>query len=212
MSEHQPFSSYNEGPHFVFESYAIFNELLLLDHLYKTAPTQAAKAYYLGLFLRDATFQIYGSAKETDLEQSIYAGVRSGHIRTAADLNALTLDVIKQYEPESQLLAEDKAMWSRTRLFYVDPLYSVNYLFAGLLALNYIDQFQRDPQGFSRRYMALLAEGFDDTPQSLLKQHVGIDLNNTARLVDGATGLIEQRTAELAQLYSSCGDGSCATP
>lgn len=212
MSEHQPFSGYNEGPHFVFESYAIFNELLLLDHLYQTAQTQEARAYYLRLFLYDAVFQIYGSAKETDLEQSIYAGVRAGRIRTAADLDALTLDVVKQYEPEVRQLPEDRTMWSRKRLYYVDPLYSVNYLFAGLLALNYFDQYQHDPQGFSRRYMALLQEGFDDTPRVLLKRHIDIDLNDTAGLVDGAAQLIEQRTAALAKLYSTCGDGACSTP
>src|SRR5581483_7092944 len=31
MNENQPVADYNEGPHFLFESFAIFNELLLLD-------------------------------------------------------------------------------------------------------------------------------------------------------------------------------------
>ncbi|HEX3672265.1 MAG TPA: hypothetical protein VHT92_11235, partial [Candidatus Cybelea sp.] len=67
MSRNQPIAAYNRGPSFMFESFAIFNELLFLDHLYRAASTDAQRAYYLGYFLKDATFQVFGSAEETDL-------------------------------------------------------------------------------------------------------------------------------------------------
>ncbi|HEY1867866.1 MAG TPA: hypothetical protein VGG70_06175 [Candidatus Cybelea sp.] len=75
MARHQPIAAYNRGPAFMFESFAIFNELLFLDHLYRTAADNAARAYYLKYFLDDATFQVYGSAEETELESAIYRGV-----------------------------------------------------------------------------------------------------------------------------------------
>ena len=53
MNEHQPLAAYNAGPGFLFESFAIFNELLLLDHLQRGAPTPAARAWYLRRFERD---------------------------------------------------------------------------------------------------------------------------------------------------------------
>ncbi len=37
MAEHQPIAAYNGGPKFMSESFAIFNELLLLDHLRRDA-------------------------------------------------------------------------------------------------------------------------------------------------------------------------------
>ena len=42
---------------------------------------------------------MFGSAEETDLESAIYRGVDDGTIRTAADLNALTLTVFARYDP-----------------------------------------------------------------------------------------------------------------
>jgi oligoendopeptidase F len=201
MNENQPIAVYNSGPHFVFESFAIFNEFLLLDHLYQTAATPAAKAYYLHQFLDDATFQVYGSAREADLEQSIYAGVQDGTLRDAADLDALTLKVFSEYVPTPALSPQMRVYWARDRLYFTDPLYDVNYLFAGLLALQYLKQFADDPQGFSRRYVTLLKNGFTESPQTLEKQFLNINLNDADHLVGDASALIKKRTSILESLY-----------
>ena len=210
MDENQPVAAYNEGPHFVFESFAIFNEFLFLDHLYRTASTPAAKAYYLRQFLDDAAFQIYGSAEETDLEESIYAGVQDGSLRAATDLDALTLKVFGRYTTAPTLQPEMKVYWARNRLYFTDSLYDVNYLYAGLLALEYLRQFEADPQGFSRRYVALLKNGFDASPQVLEKRFLGIDLDDSAGLVSGATGVITGRVHLLEKLYAAQGEGAVA--
>jgi len=214
MNENQTLAVYNEGPHFVFESFAIFNELLLLDHLYKTAPTPAAKAYYLHQFLDDVTFQVYGSAQETDLEESIYAGVKAGDLRTAKDLDALTLQVFSRYTAPPDLEPEERVYWTRNRLYYTDPFYDVNYLFAGLLALEYLRRYEDDPQGFARGYVALLKSGFTDTPQALESKFLGIDMHDAAGLVGDASALINKRTAVLAGLYAGCGKDAvgCSKP
>jgi oligoendopeptidase F len=203
MSESQPLAVYNSGPSFMFESFAIFNELLLLDHLYRSAPSPAAKAYYLRKFLDDVTFQVYGSAQETDLEESIYAGAQAGSLRTAADLDALTLQVFSRYAAGPALEPTMKIYWARNRLYFTDPLYDVNYLFAGLLALEYLQQYESDPHGFSRRYVALLENGFTDTPQALERKFLDIDLDDADGLVGNAAATIGKRTAELAHLYAT---------
>jgi oligoendopeptidase F len=201
MNENQPLAAYNSGPHFIFESFAIFNELLLLDRLCQTAPTPAAKAYYLRKFLDDATFQVYGSAREADLEQQIYGGVRNGRVHSAKDLDVLTLKVFSQYLGAPALAPEMSVYWARNRLYFTDPLYDVNYLFAGLLALEYLRQFEADPQNFSQRYVSLLKNGFTDTPQRLEEKFLGIDLDNSERMVSNAATLIEERTTTLERLY-----------
>jgi oligoendopeptidase F len=178
MNLFQPIAAYNEGPHFMFESFAIFNELLFLDHLYRTAPNDAQRAYYLKYFLTDATFQVYGSAEETDLESAIYRGVAARSLRTAADLDKLTTATFATYDPTSAKDPSTPLYWARNRLFFSDPLYDVNYLYAGLLALRYFDDYRRNPQDFSRRYVALLENGFNADPAVLEKKFLGIDLND----------------------------------
>ena len=201
MHENQPLAVYNDGPKFVFESFAIFNEFLFLDHLYRTASTPAARAYYLRQLVDDAAFQIYGSAEETDLEESIYAGMQDGSLRSAADLDALTLKIFSGYTMAPDLQPEMKVYWARNRLYFTDPLYDVNYLYAGLLALEYLRQFETDPQEFSGRYVALLKNGFTDTPQALEKKFLGIDLDDSAGLARDAAEMITKRSVTLESLY-----------
>lgn len=203
---------YNRGPNFMSESFAIFNEYLLLEHLYETASAPEARAFYLNKFLDQATFEVWGSAAETDLEQSIYAGVESGKLRSAMDLDALTLTVLARYTPAQALDPAMKVYWARDRLFYTDPLYDVNYLYAGLLALEYLHQFKQDPKGFPARYVALLKNGYTDTPQALEKKFLGIDMDDADGLVRNASELVVSQSAVLQALYAGCGKTPCPTP
>ncbi len=205
MSRNQPIAAYNRGPSFMFESFAIFNEFLLLDHLYESATTNEQRAYYLNAFLADATFQVFGSAEETDLESSIYQGVDDGSIKTAADLDALTKRVFARYDASAPSKPATALYWARDRLFYTDPLYDVNYLYAGLLAIAYFSDFKRDPNAFAPRYVALLKNGFNDSPAALERRFLGIDLSDERALVTNAAALIDARTAELSLLYVTRG-------
>ena len=156
MSRYQPIAAYNRGPAFMFESFAIFNELLFINHLYERATSDAERAYYLNYFLDDATFQVFGSAQETELESAIYHGVDNATIKTAADFEALNAAVFARYDAAAATDPATRLYWARNRLFFTDPLYDVNYLYAGLLALEYFMRFERDPAGFAPRYVALL--------------------------------------------------------
>ncbi len=205
MNENQPLAAYNAGPAFMFESFAIFNELLLLDHLQRSAPTPAARAWYLHRFMDDAMHDVFGSAREADLEEALHAGVRDGSLRSAADLDALTLARLGAYTPAPLLAPEMKVFWAKNRLFFKDPFYDVNYLFAGLLALEYLHRFEHDPQGFAPRYVALLKNGFDAAPKALLQRFLAIDLDDADGLVRDAETLMDERTA---QYVRSVDDGT----
>jgi len=200
MSAHQPIAAYNTGPHYLFESFAIFNELLFIDHLAQTAADDRARAYYLNYFLRDATFQVFGSAEETELESAIDRGIADRTIRTASGLDEITSTIAARYDPSAQHDPQAALAWARNRLFYTDPQYDVNYLYAGLLALRYFAAFERDPHSFPPRYVALLENGFTDTPENLERRFLGIDLDDPAGLVAGATAMIDERTHRLERL------------
>jgi oligoendopeptidase F len=203
MSEHQPIAAYQSGPKFIFESFAIFNELLVLDHLQRSATTREDQRGLLRWFIDDAIRQVFGSARETALEEALHADVQAGRARTAADLDARTLAVFADYTPPQQRSEDSRAFWSRNRLYFIDPFYDTNYLFAGLLALAWLRQFEQDPRDFERRYVALLENGFDAPPQAILQRFMHIDLADGAGLVRDANATIVARTAALARLYEA---------
>jgi oligoendopeptidase F len=60
--------------------------------------------------------------------------------------------------------------------------------------------FRNDPVGFRDRYIALMRNGFDDTPEHLLKTSLNIDLEDPA-LLRSALAILEQRLDELRKLY-----------
>jgi oligoendopeptidase F len=167
-------SFFAEGPNWLMESYAIFDELLLFDYLARTSASATEQAYYRGLLLEDMMFQVFGSAEEATLEQAIYDGVAAGKIQSATDLNECTFDVIKGFEPWSDdILHASSVQWSTKRLFFQDPFYLVNYMYAGMIAINLYKAVKEHPDTFPAQYQALLRRGYDAPPMTLLAPILG---------------------------------------
>jgi len=53
------------------------------------------------------------------------------------------------------------------QLMFEDPLYLVNYLYAGLFATKAYAMIREDAPGFRQRYLAYLKGGFDAPPDVL---------------------------------------------
>lgn len=199
MSESGIPTFYTRGPNWMSEAFPALNEYLLYDHLYRTSTDLEVKAFYLRQLIDDITFQLFGSAEEATLEQSIHDGVIAGRIRTPADLDALTSSVWSKYEilPSEPQFAH---LWITKRLMYQDPLYLVNYLYAGLLATKMFDMVERDPAGFQKRYLDLLRNGFYAPPEQLLSKFFGRELSQR-ELVDDSMNILQQRVQSLAAIY-----------
>jgi oligoendopeptidase F len=159
-----------------------------------------AKAYYLEALIYDMTFNLFGSAEEGTLEQSIYDGVVSGRIKNAADLDALSLSIWSKYEIWPALDPELAHMWATKSLMVEDPLYLVNYLYAGLLATKMFDTFKHEPVEFQKRYVNLLRNGFYAPPGELLRTFFGRDLSQQ-QLVDDSMGILQARIQALTEMY-----------
>ena len=184
----------------MFEAIATLNEFLLYDHLYQKSVDPKAQAFYLEALIDDITFQLFGSAQEATLEQSIYDGVIDGHIKNAADLDALTLSIWTKYDIWPALEPQLAHTWITKKLMVQDPLYLVNYLYAGLLATKMFDMLKQDPASFQRHYAALLREGFHAPPEELLRGLFGRDLTQQ-QLVDDGMNILQQRISSLAAIY-----------
>ncbi|MBV8751120.1 MAG: hypothetical protein JO103_15540, partial [Candidatus Eremiobacteraeota bacterium] len=114
----------------------------------------------------------------------------------------LTLRVLGGYDVWPADEPGRSTFWVGRSLYWRDPLYSVNYLYAGLLAVEYFRLKERDPDGFARRYVALLENGFDAPPETLLRTFLGIDLHGTG-LVDDAATVIRAKTGALRDALAS---------
>jgi oligoendopeptidase F len=200
MNAHGVSPFYNHGPSWMHEAIAILNEMLFYEHLYKQAPDASTRAYYLQAQLDEMTFEIFTSAEEAQLEESIYDGVIAGKVRKAADLDALTLATTSRFEIWPGIDPELKHAWIGKRLMFQDPLYLANYLYAGLLATKMFDMATSDPRDFQKRYEAMMTSGFDAPPKEILRRFFGRELR-PSELVNADMDVIKGKTAALGKIY-----------
>ena len=188
--------SYEHGPHFLFESFAAFNELLLADFMGEHATTPQLKRYYLEAWMSIKGLDAFYGAQDALLEQEIYDGVAAGSIRNADDLDSSTLKSDGKFSQFPASTPEMRTRWAMVPLMYEDPLYDVNYVYGGLLALKYYDLYTRRRDWFVPRYIALLKNGFDQPPAELLDKFLSINLSSTTLLNDGL-GVLSRRLEQL---------------
>ncbi|MGA8500953.1 MAG: M3 family metallopeptidase, partial [Candidatus Sulfotelmatobacter sp.] len=176
--------SYAEGPHFLFESFAEFNELVLADFMAEHAGAPELQRYYREQWMYIKGIDAFLGARDALLEQAIYDGVAVGTVRNADDLDSLTVKIEDQFSQFPASTPELRADWARMSLMFEDPLYDVNYMYGGLLALKYYQLYSTRREWFVPRYVQLLKNGFNQPPAELLKQFLGIDLSGQALLSD----------------------------
>jgi oligoendopeptidase F len=176
--------SYATGPNFLFESFAAFNELVLADFMAEHSTTPELKRFYRERWMYIKGLDAFDGAKDALLEQAIYDGVAAGTVRSADDLDKLTLQIESQFSQFAETTPELRSRWATMSLMWEDPLYNVNYAYGGLLALKYFQLYTTRHDWFVPRYIALLKNGFDQTPTELLKRFLEIDLSGPELLKD----------------------------
>ena len=192
MTRNHVLPRYAGGPKYLFETFAIFSELLFSDYLYNHETDPLRKQFYLEQFLEGKATTMFDVAPEVVVEHAVYEGVKQGTIKGADDLDALTKRVFSRYSIWPEKHDELKMTWMNIGLMYEDPFYDINYVYGALLALKFYEMYTRDPAHFVPRYIALMRNGFDAPPEILLKRFLDIDLHDP-RLV--ANEMIEGEPA-----------------
>src|SRR5437588_789144 len=170
MNRNHVLPRYAGGPKYLFETFAIFSELLFADYLYSHETDPLWKQFYLEQFLEGKATDMFDVAPEVVVEHAIYEGVKQGTIKGADDLDALTKRTFSRYSIWPEKHDELKNIWMTITLMYEDPFYDINYVYGALLALNFYEMYLRDPERFVPRYIALMKNGFDAPPAALLKR------------------------------------------
>lgn len=199
MNRNGVLPAYATGPHYLFEAFAIFNEFLLPDYLYRHATEPALQRFYLESFLEGKGLVMFRVAPEVMVEHAVYEGVENGQIKTADDLDELSQKSFATYW-WSEKKDEFKQRWMNIPLMYEDPFYDTNYIYGSLLALNFYEMYLRDSEHFVPRYIALMKSGFGARPSILLKRFLDLDVNDP-RLVSNALTIVEEKVNLLEKNY-----------
>lgn len=188
-----------DGPSFFTESFSIMNELVLHDRLYREEKDPGRNVYYLEQMLQQM-LAFYGTTRIAAIEKAIYEGVDKGTIKTADDLDKLTLEIGRKTSIWHDIEPETNQMWQIVPHFYRSGTPYENYVFADLLAQTYLAMYHKDPADFAKRFTALQRNGFNDAPQVLLKKFMGVDLKDS-RMFDAVFQQHERLLNELETLY-----------
>lgn len=199
-NEHVASPFYAEGPKWLSEGIAILNELLLYDHLATTSQSPSERAHFLEALIDDMSFQIFTSAEEAALEQGIHDGVIAGRIRNASDLDTLTRTTLTTYDIWAPSEPDRQHLWMTKQLMFEDPLYLVNYLYAGLFATKTYAMLESGDPKFRGRYLALLQDGYNAPPATLMRRLFGRDIS-IDQLVDDDIAVFSAKVTELRALY-----------
>lgn len=196
MNDNGVLPRYKRGPNFLSESFAEFNELLLADYMAEHAKSPQLRRYYSERWMSIKGLDAFYGAQDALLEQEIYDGVSADKVRNADDLDQLTIKIDSQFSQFSASVVELRSRWATASLMFEDPLYNVNYVYGGLLALKYYELYSTRREWFVPRYVALLRNGFDKTPSELLRQFLEIDLSASSLLKDDLA-LLNHRLDEM---------------
>jgi oligoendopeptidase F len=201
MNDNGVLPVYASGPNYLFESFAIFSEFLLTDYLMAQSKTKPEKQFYLEQYFDNKGMALFSIAADALLEQKIHEGVSSGTINNADDLDSLNQSVNKIFSIwDTSSYPELNQRWITAGLYYEDPFYEINYVLGAVLALKYYQLYNRDKNLFSKKYSVLLKNGFNSSPQVLLKKYLDIDIDSP-KLVTDAISIIKIKVGQLDDLY-----------
>jgi|GEM_PF-3947517 len=187
--------AYAAGPGYLTESFGRFQELLLLDHLRRTARGQAERRMF-----RDALawrlYAVFPTAEEAAVELALHRAVRAG-ARSADALDSATAEAGAPFSIEYERAPQRRGLWMLSEGYFMAPLHEIDDLYASLLAVRYFRMWRRDPAGFRERYLRLLSGGYDAGPRTLLRRSLGLDFGDR----DFADETMEMLRQEVTALY-----------
>ena len=190
---------YANGPGYFTESFGVFAELLTLRHLYQTERDPALKIYYLERLL-DQSVGMFSNAAEAAVEQAIYDSTAAQRRLDADAIERLMQNTAGNYSSWFGSTSERQLAWVQPIQFYTRPLYRLNYVYARVLALAYIDLLEKDPASFAPRFNRLLSAGYGAPPDDLLRNSLGLSLADPM-LIQRSAGVVARWTEALRTLY-----------
>ncbi len=179
---------------FVAEVASTVNELLLLDHLTKTAPDKAAKAALLNHKLESIRGTVYRQTLFAAFERESHRMAEAGEPLTNERLCAAYQGLYERYYPGLVIDKQLPLEWMRIphfyRAFYVYQ-YATGFSAAAALSRAILE----GKPGALEKYLAFLASGGSKSPLELLRG-AGVDMASPEPVV----ACMEEFVSALAEL------------
>lgn len=194
--KNQPYV-YSQYPIFVAEVASTFNELLLLDELFKRAKTKEEKAVLINDQIDRIRATIFRQTLFAEFELKIHEIVERGEPLTPALLDQIYGSLISEYYG-SELVVDDalRSEWARIPHFYYN-FYVYQYATGLSAAMALHAQATRSVEARDR-YLQFLSSGGSKYPLDLLKD-AGVDMKST-QPIEAAIARFEKLVRELKEL------------
>lgn len=198
----------NKQQAYINSDYSIFcaevasttNEILLFEHLYKSAATKQ-KIFLINQCLETIRATLYRQVQFAEFEKTIHEEIATGNTLVADKLESYWLDLNKKYYGGAFTTDENLgAEWSRIPHFYT-PFYVYKYATGYAAATYFANSLLQGEKNAQERYLHFLSSGGSKYPLELLKE-AGVDLS----LPDPLLAVIKRFTrlqTELRNLLSS---------
>ena len=177
----QPFQ-YGSYPIFLAEIASTCNEILLTDHLLKTAADDGMRAAVVNHYLDGFKGTVFRQTQFAEFEHLIHQADEAGTALTADYLSELYGELNATYygpalTPDPEIANE----WTRIPHFYYN-FYVFQYATGFAAATALAEAIREEGQPAVDRYLDFLASGSSDWPIELLKK-AGVDMTRPETLV-----------------------------
>ncbi len=177
----QPFIT-ADYPTFTAEIASTTNEVLLLDHMLKTARNDDERLLYLGSQLENLRETFFKQAMFADFEREVHARVDKGDSLTGEAITKIYGDILKRYHGDQDGVVKVDDLYT-IEWAYVPHFYNRFYVFqyaTSIAAGNmFATQILQGTPGARERYLNILKAGGSRYPYELV-QEAGVDLATPA--------------------------------
>ncbi|MFE6138270.1 M3 family metallopeptidase [Bacillus sp. NPDC057893] len=160
------------------ESASIFFEMVLVDHLIKTAECTEMKKALLSWKIRNSFNYVMAIRASFQFEKSFYEKSKEGPI-SADEIEELSIAV--QEKAYGNALTEYQPfVWMKYVQFYIAdvPFYNYPYTFGYLVSFSLLELAKENKSEFHLRYKEFLRETGKAPVEELMQIHFEIDLTN----------------------------------
>ncbi|WP_131194685.1 M3 family oligoendopeptidase [Lichenihabitans psoromatis] len=177
------------------ETASVFGEMLTFKSLLAKAPTQEARFALLSMKVEDMLNTVVRQIAFYQFERALHEERRNGEL-TAVRIGELWMKVQAASLGEAIRLGPGyETFWAYVPHFVHSPFYVYAYAFGDCLVNSLYGVYQKAPDGFADRYLAMLSAGGTKHHSELLAPF-GLDARDPAFWQIGL-GVIEEMIAEL---------------
>ena len=162
----------------VAETASTFAETIVSSATVDAAESDEEKISLLNTKLENATAMFLNIHARFLFEQAFYTERQKGLV-SAERLSELMVDAQKEAF-QNQLSEYHPHFWASKLHFFIDnvPFYNFPYTFGFLFSLSIFAEYQKNPDGFEEKYMALLKDTAVMKTEDLVMKHLGKDIRS----------------------------------